>query len=116
MQSLFFRDLLEPRDLGDENAVRIFERFGELLLKNRASCRVRARLENRPDAMARVTVTQRGQRLRNRGGMMSEVVDHFYSAGFPTHFLPPRGAGKSFQRIVDLCLRQIVKSCGGPPP
>src|ERR1700720_913910 len=62
--------------------------------------------------MSRITMTQRGQCLRNRSRMMSKVVDHFYPALFAAQLLPPRDPGKSFQRIVDLCLRHIVKSRG----
>ncbi len=41
-------------------------------------------------------MTQRVERLRDRRGMVSKIVDDFYTARFATHFLAPRNTGKSF--------------------
>src|SRR5436309_14308341 len=55
-------------------------------------------------------MAQRGQGLSNCGGMMSEIIDHFYTADFAAHFLPTGNSRKTLQRIADLVLGHTVKS------
>ena len=59
-----------------------------------------------------ITMSQRLQRLRDRGRMMAEIVDYFYAARFAAHFLPARDTFESLQRIIDLRFRHVVKSRG----
>ena len=41
---------------------------------------------------------------------MAKIVNHFHTARFATDFLPPRDAGKTLERRVDLSLRHVIKS------
>ena len=54
-------------------------------------------------------MTQRLQRVGNRRGMMTEIVNHLYAARFAAKLLPSRDPGKTLERAVDFCLRHIVK-------
>src|SRR5438067_13787912 len=101
MQTFVFGNLFQSRDLGDKDAVRVFESLRQLFLEHRPACGVGPRLENRPEPVPRKTVLQRLQRLSDRGRMMSEIVDHFYAPGFAPHFLATGDALKTFQGMVD---------------
>ena len=56
---------------------------------------------------------QTAQRLPDRGRMMPEIVDHFYAARFAAHFLPPRDALKTLERLADLLERNAVETRRG---
>src|SRR5260370_37787258 len=97
IQPLAFRNLLNFRYLRDEHAIGEFQRLGQTFLENGPARSVRPRLEYSPNTVARIPMTQRVQRLRDRGRMMPKIVDHFDAARFATHFLAARDTGKSFQ-------------------
>src|SRR5207248_9151096 len=85
----------------------------QLLLKNCPSRRVRPRLEDRPDALTRVTLSQPLQRLCDRRRMMTKVVDHFYSADFAADFLSSCNAFETRARLLDLSFREAIELCRG---
>jgi len=63
------------------------ERLGERILEHAPPRRVRARLEERPDAPAGVAAAQRRERTRDRGRVVREVVDHGDAAALGDHLL-----------------------------
>ena len=58
-------------------------------------------------------MTERLQRLSNRGGMMPEIVDHFNAASFAAKLLAARNARETVERAGDFCRRHIIKARRG---
>ena len=55
---------------------------------------------------------QRRQRLRDRGGMMTKIVNHFYPVHFAADFLPSRHSFELRQRCADGLVRHAIKFRG----
>src|SRR5204863_2656447 len=70
---------------------------------------VGARFEDSPQPTCTIAMAQCFQGVCDRGRMMTEIVDHLHPSGLPAEFLPPGDPGKSPKRVVDFCLRHIVK-------
>src|SRR5438874_1359838 len=86
VQPLGGRHLLQPRDFGDNDSVRIGERVCQLGLEDVAASGIRAGLKHRPYFLTRKLDAQRAQRLADSRGMMSEVIHHNDPAADPPHF------------------------------
>src|SRR5246127_5395882 len=109
-EPLIFRDLFEPSDLRDENTVSQFKRFRELLLKHRPPRRIRAGLEHGPQSLSAKAMPERLQCLRDRSGMMSEIVDDLNAASFAAKLLPACNPRETVERASDFFGRHVIEA------
>src|SRR5262249_48314075 len=78
-------------------------------LKHCAPRRIRAGLEDGPQSLPVIAMTQRLQRLRDRGRMMTEIVNHLNAARFAAKLLPARNAGETFECADDFRRGHVIK-------
>jgi hypothetical protein len=81
VQSLLGFEQFQPRDLRNQDAVRVAKGLGQFLLEHIATGRIAPRLEHGPDALMRMAQTQRAQGFANRRRVVAKVVHHRHAAG-----------------------------------
>ena len=79
-------------------------------MKNSAACRVGAGLEYGPHPVSAISVTESLQRVRDRGGMMTKIVNHLNATRFAAKLLPARDPGETLECAGDCRRGHIVKS------
>ena len=85
--------------------------LGKLLLKDGASCRVRARLEESPQARTCILVSKPLECLTNGRGMMAEVIDDSNAADHAAHFLTSLDPLKCEQGLTDHLRGNSIEVC-----
>ena len=90
---------LRAEDRRDEHLVGAGKRAREIVLEHAPARRRRARLEHRPDARVRVGGAQPGERFRDGGRMVREVVVHRHAVRHADDLEPPLDAGKGAQSL-----------------
>src|SRR5262245_11991490 len=85
----------------DEHLVGSGKGAREVLLKDAAARRSRARFEDRPDARLRIRCAHPGNRLGDRSRMMREIVVDGDAVGAADYFEPALDAGEKAQTLAN---------------
>ena len=76
IESLVLGQHIGPGHLGDTNGIGQSESLRKGVLENLASCRVGARLENRPETGSHIFFPQSNNSLANRSRVMTKIINH----------------------------------------
>ena len=101
-------DLLQARDLGNDDGVGVVEGLGQFQLKDVAAGGVGAGLEHGPELLGGVFVAERAEGLADGGGMMAEIVDQGHAPGDGAHFHAAAHAGEGRKGRLDLAVFEAV--------
>ena len=112
VETLIGGDLLRVRHGGDDAGIGLGEGFDELVLQHVAAAGVRAGLKQGPQAAAGVALAQAAQRLANRGGVMTEVVNDRHAILFTALLLAAADATEALQAVANLRVAQSAEAAG----